>query len=143
MELTPLPYRASIDEYRSQAAVLLDGWRAGDRQAIATVRSNLPKLLRTDVPWLAKKMSEEELRSTPIAQADTELALARWYSFQSWERLEEYTDAVRTDGSPAHRFESAVEAVVGGDAEGLKSMLAANPALVRARSTRVTEHDPP
>ena len=143
MDLTPLPYRAPIDQYQSQAAALLDGWRAGDRAVMQTVRSNLPKLLRVDVPWLAKQMSEDDIRATPIDLADTQLALARWYTFQNWERLVEYVEAVRTDGSPVHRFESAVEAVVGGDAAGLESMLGANPDLVRARSTRVTPHDPP
>src|SRR5262249_20909970 len=130
-------------EYDRQADALLAGWQAGDRGAIETVRSNLPKLLRDDVRWLAKKMSEDELRITPIDRADVRLALARWYTFQDWERLEDYGAAVRVDGSPVHRFESAVEAVVEGAPSGRRAMLSRDPDLVRSRSTRATPHDPP
>src|SRR5207248_5944975 len=41
------------------------------------------------------------------------------------------------------RFETAVEAVIAGDLRSLESLLDADPALVRARSTRVTPFDPP
>jgi ankyrin repeat protein len=47
------------------------------------------------------------------------------------------------DGGDVARFESAVEAVVGGDIVGLERLLAADPSLVRARSTRRCCFDPP
>jgi len=75
--------------------------------------------------------------------ADARLAIARWYEFDTWDRLAEYVDAVRQDGSPVQRFEAAVEAVITGDIATLRSLLDADPALVRARSTRVTPQDPP
>src|SRR5262249_21603648 len=103
----------------------------------------LPKLLRDDVRWLAKKMSEDELRITPIDRADVRLALARWYTFQDLERLEDYVAAVRVDGSAVHRFETAAEAVVEADAAGIRASLSRDPALRRCRSTRATPHDPP
>ncbi len=40
-------------------------------------------------------------------------------------------------------FEAAVEAVIGGDATALRDLLARNPQLVHARSTRITHFDPP
>jgi len=49
---------------------------------------------------------------------------------------------VRGDG-PVFRFESAVEAVISGELGTLESLLRDNPDLVRARSTRITNHDPP
>jgi ankyrin repeat protein len=76
-------------------------------------------------------------------RADAQLAIARWYEFDTWDRLAEYVDAVRQDGSPVHRFEAAVEAVIAGDIATLRSLLDADPELVRARSTRITPLDPP
>src|SRR5439155_1145945 len=70
-------------------------------------------------------------------------ALARWYDFGSWTRLAEYVHAVISEGSTIARFESAVDAVVGGDLAMLAALLREDPELVRARSTRVTHFDPP
>src|SRR5262249_36783363 len=67
----------------------------------------------------------------------------RWYDFESWDALAEYVAAVTEDGSRVHRFEAAVEAVVDGDIASLRSLLDADPGLVRARSTRITPFDPP
>src|SRR5206468_1495601 len=69
------------------------------------------------------------------------LAIARWYDFESWPRLAEYVEAVTQEGSPVSKFESAVEAVITGDAATLDSLL--REPLVLARSTRVTHFDPP
>ena len=44
---------------------------------------------------------------------------------------------------PIARFERAVEAVIDGDIATLKQLLADDPELVRARSTRVNHFDPP
>jgi ankyrin repeat protein len=75
--------------------------------------------------------------------ADAQLTIARWYSFQNWTALVEYVEAVARDGSPVVQFESAVEAVVAGDLSALESLLRKNPELVRTRSTRITNFDPP
>lgn len=75
--------------------------------------------------------------------ADAQLALARWYDFQSWAALVEYIEAVTQKDSPVWRFEAAVEAVINGELPILKSLLRDDPELVRARSTRVTHLDPP
>src|SRR5262249_48872044 len=42
-----------------------------------------------------------------------------------------------------HRFEAAIEATIAGDIAALRPLLDADPALVRARSTRITPFDPP
>jgi hypothetical protein len=63
--------------------------------------------------------------------------LARWYGFPSWAALAEYVEAVARPESPVFQFEAAVEAVITGDLATLESLLAENPELVRARSTRV------
>ena len=143
MAFTPLPFRSTVSEYRRQADDLYSGWQAGDVGSIRLFRSKHPKFLDPNVPWLERPMSAEDIRATPIDRDDALLAIARWYDFRDWASLVSWVDAVRVAGSPVARFEAAVEAIVGGDAPTLRRLLSDDPALVRARSTRVNFFDPP
>ena len=87
-------------------------------------------------------MSEAELREAPFDLADAQLTVARWYTFADRQRLAEYVEAVTQEGLPVAQFEAAVEAVINGDLPGLERLLGEDPELIRARSTRVTPHDP-
>jgi ankyrin repeat protein len=138
-----LPFRASLGEYQRQADELLAGWNAGDAAATRFFWGAHPRFRDDTAKWLPKNLSEAEIRSAAMDGADAKLAIARWYEFDSWDRLAEYVDAVRQEGSPVQRFETAVEAVITGDIAALRSLLDADPALVRARSTRITPQDPP
>ena len=53
---------------------------------------------------------------------DAQIVVAQEYAFNSWKDLAEFTEAVARDG-PIATFESAVEAVVGGDLPLIQSML--------------------
>jgi ankyrin repeat protein len=140
----PLPFRAALADYDAQVDQLLAAWQAqDDRNLMSVIVEHHPKFLRTDVPWLQKRMSEAEIRAVPIDRDAARLALARWYSFRDWPALADYVASVGPDESPATRFETAVEAVIDGDAETLGALLAAHPDLTRARSTRVNNADPP
>jgi hypothetical protein len=143
MHLTPLPFRASLEQYREQAERLLAAWNAGDTAAIQLVREKHPRFLDATIPWLPKDLSDAEVRSVTLDLADAQLAIARWYDFADWARLTDYTAAVTGEGSAVARFEAAVEAVIGGDLAALAALLAEDPGLGRARSTRVTHFDPP
>lgn len=143
MKITPLPFRARLEEYQKQAEELLEAWRAGDPGAIQIFKRSHPLFLDEKIPWLPKRLSDADIRSAPLGLTDARLAVARWYDFQNWARLEEYVDAVNKTGSPVSLFESAVEAVINGDVATLASLLREHPDLVRARSTRVTHFDPP
>jgi len=143
MDITALPFDAAIREYEQQAAELLDGWNAGDCGAIRTVRQKHPRFLDDRIPWLPRNLSEDEVRSIVLDRGDAQLALARWYDFESWPRLVEHVEAAARRGSSVALFESAVDAVVHGDVASLTSQLRERPELVRARSTRVTHFDPP
>ena len=83
------------------------------------------------------------MRGAKIELADSQLTLARWYSFQSWQHLAAWVEAVLEKDSAVARFESAVEAIIAGDAATLRQLLNANPELTSARSTYVTPHNPP
>jgi ankyrin repeat protein len=143
MDLKPLPFRSTLEQYQEQAEELLEAHRSGDSQAIRVMHENHPRFLDSKIPWLPKNLSASEIRSAALELADAQLIIARWYSFQSWPALAEYVEAVTRDGSPVFQFESAVEAVITGDLAMLESLLRENPELVRARSTRITHFDPP
>ncbi len=143
MELTRLPYRAPLDDYENQAAVLLLAFRAGIDDAARLVWYKHPRFLDETIKWLPKRLSVDEVKAAPFDEADAQLALARWYDFHNWAALQDYVAAVTVDGSDVERFESAVEAVIAGDVDRLRSHLRADPALTKARSTRVTPFDPP
>jgi ankyrin repeat protein len=138
-----LPFRASLEEYQSQAGALLSAWKERDTDAVHIVREHHPRFLRADVPWLPKPLNNDELRHTEIDLADAQLAIARWHDFGSWPSLVEYVEAVNNEHSEVFRFESAVEAVINGEESTLRSLLRDHPDLVRARSTRITHFDPP
>lgn len=141
--LSHLRYRSGLSEFQAQADQLLEGWWAGDPQATDLFRKHHPKFLDAHIRWLPRKMSGAEVRAVPISRADAQLVIARWYGFADWSKLAEWVKEVTLDGSEVCRFESAVEAVISGDEADLNELLQQHPDLVRARSTRVTPHDPP
>jgi ankyrin repeat protein len=143
MELAHLPYDAPLADYVKQSQTLLVAWEANDEKAVRLFRTTHPKFLDAKIPWLQRHLTDQEVRATLITRDDALLAVARWYDFADWQRLAEYVEAVTDPGSPVARFEAAVEAVIDGDIETLRTLLREDPALVRARSTRVTHFDPP
>jgi ankyrin repeat protein len=137
-----LPFHAPLDEYERQADALLAGWQAGDELAVRVFRSRHPKFLDDKIPWLERRMTDAEARAIPIDRDDARLALARAYEYLDWPKLREHVEAMQQPG-PVRRFEQAVEAVIGGDVDTLRRLLAEDPGLVRARSTRACCFDPP
>jgi ankyrin repeat protein len=138
-----LHFNAPLHEYVQQADALLAGWRSGDRHAEEIFRSKHPKFLDDKIPWLERRMSDAEVRATPIDRDDALLAIARAYDFLDWASLVSWVEAVHVPGSPVARFEEAVDAIVDGDPATLVRLLRDDPGLVHARSTRVNCFDPP
>ena len=138
-----LPFDSAPEDYRRQAASLLGGWRSGDGSAARIFRANYPAFLDEKIPWLERRMTEAEIRAVPIDADAARLALARWYNFLDWPSLEAYARAVAERESVVGRFERAVEAVIDGDRDTLRGLLAGAPELVHVRSTRVNNFDPP
>jgi hypothetical protein len=143
MPLTILPLSAPLADYAAQSAHLHAAWRAGEAWAIELFHRRHPRFLDRRIPWLPRPLTSDDIRTAPLDGDDARLAVARWYEFADWPSLESHVAAVRQAGSPVARFESAVEAVIDGDLGALESLLSADPALVNARSARVTSFDPP
>ena len=142
MDLAPLPYSAPLSAYDEQAAGLLAAFHASDADAVRLFWHRHPRFLDEKIPWLPKKLTEAEVRNTPLGYDDAQLAIARWYDFADWARLEEYVQSV-TPGSPGSLFEAAVDAVVDGNEPAIRGLLQEHPELIRSRSRRVTHFDPP
>lgn len=138
-----LPVLAPIEAYEAQAAELLRALRAGDEEAQDVFRRHHPRFLDPVVTWKPRALAEGELAGAALDDDAARLAVARRHSFRDWGALAALVTAVHDEASPVRAFELAVEAVVDGDVDALERLLAAEPALVRARSTRVTRWDPP
>ena len=140
MTTRPLPFGSPLEAYDRQAVELLAGHRAGDPQAIEIFHQTHPRFLDAAVTWLPRQLSNDEIRDAALTIDDARLSVARGFSFRDWDALS--TLVAEADGSPVHAFESAVEAVITGDQAALETLLRRDPGLVKARSTRVTCHDP-
>jgi ankyrin repeat protein len=71
-----------------------------------------------------------------FSAADARSIIASNHEFESWDGFAAFAEARRQPGSAVAQFEDAVDAIVDGDADGLKQLLERRPDLVRARSMR-------
>jgi hypothetical protein len=143
MDSKPLPFDSSLRAYQEQAEELLGAFRFGHCEAISCFKRCHPRFLDDKIPWLSRDLSDTEVASTALDLTHAQLALARGYDFRDWAALEEHVESVTQKSSSVHRFEAAVEAVVGGDLTLLQQLLLTHPELVQARSRRLTCFDPP
>lgn len=136
-----LPLASPLAGYQRQADDLLVAHHAADLDAIQLFHHKHPRFLDEKIPWLPKPISDEEIAAVALDIDDARLALARWYDFLDWPSLVAFVESL---ADPViFRFESAVDAVVNGDAATLRELLAEDPSLVHARSTRICHFDPP
>jgi hypothetical protein len=142
MEWHPAQFRSPLSAYARQAEDLLAAHRAGDPAAIDLFHRHLPRFLDETIKWRPKFIPDSEIRDAALSVDDARLAIAHAYDFVDWPALAAYVDAVAQDG-PVFQFESAVQAVVDGDLAALADALRRDSALVRARSSRVCNFDPP
>src|SRR5579884_532459 len=111
-----LPFDSALDAYERQAQRLLEAHAAGDAHVLEVIRQNHPRYKDPDVPWLSREISEDQIRNAPFDIDDARLVVARSYCFRDWPAVSEYAAAAGTPGSDVHLFETAVEAVINGDA---------------------------
>jgi ankyrin repeat protein len=150
----PLPPRPLLDSYKKLAQELLRASTSVSEDAIrAWALRWLERQLRLrgeepspEAPvriareadaieqrWLRlrKKRNTEE-----CSLADAQFFLAREHGFLSWPKFAEHVGSLENAQSPVAYFEAAADAIVAGDEEKLGILLASDPSLVRARSTR-------
>lgn len=121
-----LPYNAPLEEYHKLAVALLEELKSGEVSAAWRFKWEHPHF--RDQPVTAVRPETLEL-------ADAQQVVARESGIDDWPALVKFAAEVSRAG-PIERFEAAVETVVSGDFDGLKSLLRADPELIRARSSR-------
>lgn len=124
--MTVLRFDAALTEYEAEVAALHDAFVRRDERAIGEVKWNLARLRGR--PW-------SEAAATTMDRDDARQVVAHRHAFGRWEELARHAAAMAARAE-AWRFERAVEAVVQGDEAALRDAIAADPALVRARSAR-------
>jgi hypothetical protein len=143
VNLKHLTFRAALSQYEKQAQELLTAYRASDSAAVDLFHQNHPRFLDEDIPWLPKDIADAEITEAQLEADDARLVIARWYGFRDWPALAAFVAEATREDSPVARFEAAVDAVVNGEIDTLRSMLRDHPELIHARSTRITPCDPP
>jgi len=137
-----LPVTATLAEYEVQANALYAAYRDGNPQALQLFGNLHPRFLDPVVTWKPLFSSNEEIMAAALTPDDARLTVARRYAFLDWAALEALVMAVVDTSSAVHRFELAAESVIDGDLSTLRGLLADDPQLVHARSTRVTNQGP-
>src|SRR5260370_18627908 len=121
-DLTPLPARPSLEQYKKQAKEFVKLGKSGDAEIVQRVKKYHP---------------HPGSPSAKFALADAQLVIAREHGFESWPKFVKHIEALTRENSPVSQFELAADAVVTGDAAALESLLRENPKLGRERSARV------
>ncbi len=153
-EALPLPPRPSIEQYRRLAKDLVKACRSGDRGAIGAWADRWIESLarvtgRLERPHARQEMDRAADRVEAFAArqlkrqgspacllADAQFVIARSHGLPGWPKFVEHLDRLAHAGSDVAAFEAAVDAIISGDEATLRHLVAADPSLVRARSTR-------
>jgi ankyrin repeat protein len=129
-----IAWHAALDEYEHEAQALLGAVESanreiaegGDREPIWRFKWEHPRFHGRSVA---------DVESAALDLADARIVIAREHGFHGWDDLREFIAAVERDAE-VRRFEAAVDAVVTGDLEPLRSAVRLHPELSRRRSTR-------
>jgi len=139
----PLAARPDLDQYKKLAKDFQRACQSGKPDAIrewaAAWLQRKGDADRGDVDRVARTW-QHLLKTRPslaeCALSDAQFFIARVHGFASWPEFARHIDALVREGSGTARFESAVDAIVAGDAVTLARLLQEHPDLVRERSTR-------
>src|SRR5690348_12884857 len=127
-DLTPLPTRPDLEQYKKQAKDLVKLSKSGDAEVIQRIKKYHPR---------AGQLVDSGILSAKFALADAQLVISREHGFESWPKFAKHIEGLAREDSPVSQFELAADAIVTGDVPALKARLRENSDLVRARSTRV------
>lgn len=114
-------------------------WRMAEESIVAGDAATLEALLRdyADVFRNERPTSWWDNTLRPSYEAgDARAIISRTHHFDSWDGFEAFARAVRDDDPAVVQFEAAVDAIVAGDVEKVRRVLADHPELIRARSVR-------
>lgn len=114
-------------------------WESAQRAVIAGDVLALERLLHEHPRLFAEEEPPRYVPSGPgptYARRDARSVIAREHHFDHYSEYAAHVEALKQQDSAVARFESAVEAVIAGDAATLARLLHEQPELMQARSTR-------
>jgi hypothetical protein len=151
----PLPPQPNLEQYKKLAKELVKACKSADPEALGAWAAKWVKTLarlrglvitrelpvRMDrwvrqVEKFARRKLQDSGQNAKCSLADAQFVIARAHGFATWPAFAVQITAQLRRNSPESQFESAVDAIVGGDAPALERLLLENPGLVRARSAR-------
>lgn len=147
-DVLPLPPRPDVDHYRKRAKELVKACHSGGDAIHSWAISWVEKLHEylTDVPDYARDskrrahqisdFARDRLTGANCALSQAQFVIARAHGFPSWTKLVRHIEGFAEVESHVSTFEQAADAIVSGDLPALGRLLAANPELAHARSTR-------
>lgn len=146
----PLPARPNLEQYKKLARELqracqsadttaLRDWFVGwlEREAVSQGREMTPSL-RSHISEEAENVEKRwrERFGSECKLTNAQFFIARRHGFASWAKFVHHLRELNVASSSVTAFERAADAIVSGDIKGLRDLLAANPHLIRERSTR-------
>jgi ankyrin repeat protein len=154
MDTLPLPPRPSLEQYRKRAKGLAAAAQSHDPGAVkAWAREWIDSLVKAlgvapsdfvqgsidrAVRHIEERVRDQRSRNgAAFALADAQHLIADAHSFENWAAFVRHLEVLSGDREWGDDFETAADAVVNGDLETLRSLVARNPELIRTRSGRV------
>lgn len=119
-----LPFTATADDYTAEAEELFKAFTSGDDAAAWRYKWEHPR-------FKGKTIVDVNDARPSLDFSDAQMVVARQYSFNTWDELIAFANDLTVA-----RFEEAVDAVVDGDLDKLRTFLREDPSLVHARSKR-------
>src|SRR6476469_3338106 len=116
MDAKPLPVRPNLEQFRKEAKDLFKARRSAE--AIQRFKWSHPPL---------KDRPEAEIVEAKLSLADAQSVIAREHAFESWAKFAKHIQELDRIDSPVRKFESAADAIVGGDATALRRLLREDP----------------
>jgi Ankyrin repeats (3 copies) len=117
-------------------------WRTAERAVVAGDVATLERLLEDYADVFRDERPQSWWHNTLTPSYDAGEAreiIRKTHEFDSWAAYGRFVNEAKRAGSPVARFEAAVDAIVGGKIERLRSLLRADGELIRARSSRTHE----
>jgi hypothetical protein len=153
MDTLPLPPRPSLAQYRKRAKDLVAAARSKEHDAVRDwARAWLETLARLlDEPLtpfvrhsfdraieeIATRVRDTLKGGGTFALTDAQYLIARAHGFEHWGAFARHVERPDRGDDVSGMFETAADAVVGGDLDTLETLVHREPALTRARSPRV------
>jgi ankyrin repeat protein len=152
MDVIPLPPRPNLEQYRKRAKDLVKAWKSSDADAVRAWASEwLNAIIRLSpeppsefvlnsmeraVDRFAEYLHWKKSDQGSASLADAQFVIARAHGFESWAVFVSHVESIPNASTETSVFESAADAVVGGDINTLHALLSAHPQLVHEKSTR-------